>query len=67
MTDKSEQLFDIDNRIATVMQELGELIERSTAITDATAEAELMREIEDRETQLTALREMREALAETAD
>ena len=67
MTDKSERLFDIDNRIAAVMQQLGELIERSQAITDAGAEADLMREIEDRETQLTALREMREALAETAD
>ena len=67
MTDKSERLFDIDNRIAAVMQQLGELIERSQAITDAAAEADLMREIEDRETELTALREMREALAETAD
>lgn len=67
MTDKSERLFDIDNRIAAVMQQLGELIERSQAITDTAAEADLMREIEDRETELTALREMREALAETAD
>ena len=67
MADKSEQLCEIDKRIATVMQELGELIERSEAIADAAAEADLMREIEDRETQLTALREMREALAETAD
>ncbi|QCI68835.1 hypothetical protein [Phreatobacter stygius] len=67
MTDKSARLFEIDNRIAAIRQEISDLTNRSSAVSGQASEDALAQQIEDRETQLAALQDMREALAETSE
>ncbi|MBN8942457.1 MAG: hypothetical protein J0H01_23345 [Rhizobiales bacterium] len=67
MTDKSAQMFEIDTRIAKIRQEIIDLTNWSSAVSGQASDDALAQQIEDRETQLTALQDMREALAEVSE
>ncbi len=67
MTDKSAQLFEIDNRIAKLRQEIIDLTNRASAVSGQASEEALAQQIEDHETQLAALQDMREALSEVSE